>query len=443
MKFTTTGLVYSREAQAVINFNANPDLFQPGAQPIPVGKKGNIVPWGEDNTLPFKVLKMIEKNEVVSSNLLFNIQSAYGLGIKPMMRIVEDGKVVGYEECLDKRVLTFFEDNDVDGFFLEQITDMATFFNVFPEIIVSNDGTEIVSLRHLEASYSRVSPVSKKTGEIAWHYYDAWENGSASAGVVQTPVLSRYNTEVVLRAAVAKKERRFVMQVTMPTPGRRYYAQPYWWSIFQSGWYDLSAMLPTFKKALLKNHLAVRYIVYISDNYWKEVLKEKKIAPGDFEGERKAKEEAVKVIIDFLTGDDNKGGAMLSTIKISPGGSGKPFEDKYVQIVPIEGSIKGGEFVEDAEEASNIISYAMGVHPNLNGATPGKSKGSLGGSDKRELFMIKQAMMRSFRDRLLKPLTLIKRFNNWPENLVFAVPEYEFPTLDKDHSGQKKTIQSV
>ena len=99
--------------------------------------------------------------------------------------------------------------------------------------------------------------------------------------------------------------------------------------------------------------------------------------------------------------------------------------------------IEGGEFIEDAEEASNMISYAMGVHPNLNGATPGKSKGSLGGSDKRELFNIKQAMMRPFRDRLLKPLTLIKRYNGWDKDVVFAVPEHIFTTLDESKTGTK------
>ena len=83
----------------------------------------------------------------------------------------------------------------------------------------------------------------------------------------------------------------------------------------------------------------------------------------------------------------------------------------------------------------------MGVHPNLIGATPGKSKGSLGGSDKRELFNIKQSMMRPFRDRLLKPLNLIKRYNRWPVNLVFAVPEHIFTTLDADKSGKKTNIE--
>lgn len=84
-----------------------------------------------------------------------------------------------------------------------------------------------------------------------------------------------------------------------------------------------------------------------------------------------------------------------------------------------------------------MISYAMGVHPNLNGATPGKSKGSLGGSDKRELYNIKSSLMAPFRNRLLTPLNLIKRYNNWPADTVFAVPEHVFTTLDVSKSGSE------
>lgn len=442
-EFITADVAYNSDTKAIIDFSGNADMFKAPKTPISIGI-GKIVPWGEGNTLPFKVQDMIERNEVVSSNLLFNIQSAYGQGIKPMKRIVENGKVVGYEECTNQKVLTFFEDNDIDGFFLEQVTDMMTFFNVFPEIILSNDGKEIVSLRHLEATFSRYGSMEKNDKEIKLHYYSNWEDGSARADqLVVTPVLSQYNTFEKLKERVSKSnDRRFVLQVSMPTPGRTYYAQPYWWSIFLSGWYDLSEMLPKFKKALLKNHLAVRYIVYVSDVYWKDLEKEKKVDLNNPDAVRRMKEEAVKDIMDFLTTDKSKGSGMISTKKIFPSGSGKPYEDKYIEIVTIEAAVKGGEFIEDSEEVSNIMSYAMGVHPNLNGATPGKSKGSLGGSDKRELFMIKQAMMRPFRDRLLKSLNLVKRYNGWDENIVFVVPEFVFPTLDVEKTGKRETIQN-
>lgn len=437
----TGSVAYSPEAQAVINYAGGGDLFEPGLDPV-FTPQGKVAPWGPDNDLPAHLLKNIRRNDVVGANLQFNQLSGYGLGIKPMIRVVENGRVMGYEECAKEEVLRFFEDNDIDGYFLEQVNDMMTFFNVFPEIIVNQAGNKIVSLRHLEAAFSRWGSMEEGDTEIKWHYYNQWENGAVKGKLTRTPVLSRYFTFDRLREAVARSRhaRRFVLQVGMPTAGRTYYSRPNWWSIFQSGWYDLSVLLPKFKAALIKNHLAVRYIVYISDEYWNEMARLRNIS-GDLEKEVQMRDEITKGLIDFLANENTKGGTLISTRKFAPSGS-SAIEDKYITIETIEAGIKGGEFIEDAEEASNIISYAMGVHPNLNGATPGKSKGSLGGSDKRELFMIKQAMMRPYRDRLLKPLSLIKRFNGWDNNIVFAVPDVEFPTLDVEKTGKRETHQN-
>lgn len=441
--FNITGNVaYSPEAQAVISYGGNGDMFEPGMDPVHTSM-GRIAPWGPDNNLPAYLLQNIRKNDVVGANLQFNQLSGYGLGIKPMLRVVENGKVVGYEECAKEEVLRFFEDNDVDGYFLEQVNDMMTFFNVFPEIIVNPAGNKIVSLRHLEAAFSRWGAMEDGDTEIKWHYYNQWENGTVKGKLTRTPVLSRYFTCDRLKEAVSRSRsaRRFVLQVGMPTAGRTYYSRPNWWSIFQSGWFDLSVLLPKFKAALIKNHLAVRYVVYISENYWDEMARLRNLG-GDLEKVKAMRDEITQGLIDFLANENTKGGTLISTRKFAPSGSGAALEDKYIQIESIESAIKGGEFIEDAEEANNIISYAMGVHPNLNGATPGKSKGSLGGSDKRELFMIKQAMMRPYRDRLLKPLSLVARFNGWDSNIVFAVPDVEFPTLDVEKSGKRETNQN-
>lgn len=440
LQFVSPRLAYSKSAETVIALSdgGSSDIFDTTVTPVTINGR-SVAPWGPDNMLPEKILEKVRGNDIVSPNLLFNVQTAYAQGVKPMRRIV-DGVDVSYVECTDERVLRFFEDNDIAGFFLEQVSDMMTFFNVFPEIILSKDGKTITGLRHLEAMYSRWGAMSDTDKEIMWHYYAEWQNGSPKGGKFDiTRVLSRYNTLQSLQELIAGgcRSRRFVVQVSMPTPGRTYYAYPYWWSIFRSGWYDLSVMLPAFKKALIKNHLSVRYIIYISSEFWKDVFLRENIADGDLEKKNEIVQRETRRIMEFVSSDNAKGGGLISTKNLWGIGGTKPFEDKYIQIEPLKPGIEGGEFIEDAEEASNIISYAMGVHPNLNGATPGKSNGSLGGSDKRELFNIKQAMMRPFRDRLLKPLNLIKRYNNWGDDIVFAVPEHVFVTLAESKTGEK------
>jgi hypothetical protein len=115
-------------------------------------------------------------------------------------------------------------------------------------------------------------------------------------------------------------------------------------------------------------------------------------------------------------------------------------EEKFIEIIPIKNDLSGGELLQDSEEASNIISYSMGVHTALIGATPGKNKGSLGGTDKRELFMIKQALMKPMIHRILRPFSLIKRFNGWDNDFVIQIPEYTFTTLDESKSGKVETV---
>ena len=114
-------------------------------------------------------------------------------------------------------------------------------------------------------------------------------------------------------------------------------------------------------------------------------------------------------------------------------------EEKYVEIQEVSLGKEGGEWNEDSEEVSNIVSFAMQTHSSLIGSTPGKNKGSFSGTDKRELFLMKQAMMKPYRDRLMRPLTVIKRFNGWDKDIVFNIPDIEFTSLDQNKSGKQET----
>jgi hypothetical protein len=98
------------------------------------------------------------------------------------------------------------------------------------------------------------------------------------------------------------------------------------------------------------------------------------------------------------------------------------------------GKKEGGDYIEDSEEVSNIISYGMLVHPSLIGAAPGKNK-NINGTEARELFILQQAKLKPFRDRILRPLYVIKAINNWPADLHFVIPNLELTTLDKDKTG--------
>lgn len=421
------------------------DIFSDAESASAMGQ--NIIAnWGEDNDLPAQVMKKIGDSEIVGANLDHNIRMAYGQGVKPMLRIVQDNQVF-YKDCDDEKVLSFFEDNDVAGYFIEQCTDMCAFYNVWPEVVLTKDLSEVISLRHKEAVFSRWGITNKVNGKIITHGYSSkWGDGANENNTTFTQVLDRYNPFADLTGRIESRkvkvgDARFIIPVSFPTPGKLYYQEPPFWSIFKSGSYDYSMMLWNFKKLLLKQGLAVRYIVYISDKYWDQIYQDERIERSNLELVKARKEKEKQRFRDFLSKPENSGKGIMALKKMVPSGSSM-VEEKYIVIEEIKSSVKGGEFLEDSSEVANYMSYAMGVFSNLVANSPGKTSGNLNGSDAREKYMIKSAMMAPVRDRLLKPLYFVKKFNKWPSNLVFTVPDYEFTTLDQNKSGKQLITQS-
>ena len=434
---TVGGISYLPEAKAILVMKPSSDLYTEPDSVISVGKYKNIVPWGDDNAWPQTVILNAQKSEVVSSNLEFNVLAGYGQGIKPMRRIIEGTKVIGYDEIFSGEVYDWCEDNDLSGYFLEQLTDLKTFYNCFPEIIVSNDGQKITSLRSKEATFSRWGSIEASAGRITKHYYSAkWGDSPKEADIAFTDVLDRFNSLDSLEEYIAKKKRRFVVPINFPTPGRSYYQWATWHSIFFSGWFDYALMIPAFKKALLKNGLGVKYIIYVSPKYFYTIFKNEGIDPTDKEATEARIALEHQNFQSFLTNAENAGKGIVAIKEMIASGSGA-ITEKHLEIEEVNTKKSGGELNEDSSEASSMISYAMGVDQEM----PGKNSGSMSGTDKRERFMIRQSLMKPIRDRLLRPLTLVKRFNKWDDDIVFMIPDIEFTTLDKDKSGKKETIK--
>lgn len=183
--------------------------------------------------------------------------------------------------------------------------------------------------------------------------------------------------------------------------------------------------------------------MYISPKYWDEVLRMKKIDSSDAKAVKEAKEIEKKNFQDFLSGVDNANKAIMTVKEMLPVGN-TAIEHKWIEILPVKNDMAGGEYIPDIESVANIISYAMGVHPSLIGATPGKNGSSMSGTDKRELFMIKQALMKPLVDRVLRPLRLVHQLNGWDKDITIVVPEFIFTTLDQNKSGkQQSTTKTI
>lgn len=179
--------------------------------------------------------------------------------------------------------------------------------------------------------------------------------------------------------------------------------------------------------------MTLRYIIYIKNGFWDKLYKSEKLTDDDKKATRR--EEFLKDMNDFLSGEENAGKAFISEFSYD---KIKGFEDKDIIIEALKNQQIGGEYIEDSEEASNIMCYGMGVHPSIIGATPGKGK-NINGTEARELFIIEQALMKIYQELTLEPLNFAKAVNNWPKDIYFSVTNCQLTTLDKGTGATKNT----
>lgn len=402
-------------------------------------KYRGYIPWGEDNQLPYQLIEKVRQDEVMSQNNLFNTLTLYSSGIKVTNK--EGGEITNED------VKDFFDYNRLPKYYLEQATDMKHFFFSVAVVILNKDGDKIVRLIHKEATHTRFEKVGDK-GKIENMFYANWaENPTDIKDIEVIPVLDLANPLLDLMQRTGRvpldngdtaqmtKDRKFAIVNMFPIPGTAYYPFAYWYSVFLSGWYDIKRLIPKGKKAKLKNGASVRYHVEIHEKFWEKMFTNEHITDKTKQIERANKEK--ENIKKFLTGIENSGKLWFSGYYTELS-TGK--ETSLVRINVMDQTKEGGDWIEDSEEASNMICYAANIHPSMVGASPGKNKGSQSGSVQRELFTMKQSLEKSYQDILLEPLFVLKKFNGW-DDFKYDVPIITLTTLDKGKDAEEKTLR--
>lgn len=419
----------------------------------PKGAKDTIkfVTWGELNDLPNQILEKAYKNTTVTTGIGFNAQMCYGDTLMVCKKIRKPDGKVEFQEILPEddtkyqEIFDFLDDNNVNRMIQELANDMSFFYDGFVEFTLNNEKTsKIVRIRQKEALFSRLSEQDEDSKAIEYHGYSAkWHEGKAAEDLVVTPFLSRQVPKYHLKQLLGleyyetgkkkiSKHRRFIMSIALPTPGRYYYSKPYWWSIFESGWYDFACAIPTFKTALIKNKMKIIYHIYVHKDFWESLYKTEKATTDEKKIE--AKKTWLQKLDKYLAGEDNPGKSFVSDFEYDVQ---KGIEKKQIIIEKIKSDIEGGEYIQDSEEVTNIIFSALNVHPSIVGAAPGKNK-SINGTEARELFIIKQALQKPIRDMLLAPLYIVKAINNWDKDIHFVIPNITLTTLDKNTGAEKQ-----
>lgn len=411
------------------------------------GNTYDVIRWGADNQLPYQLKEFVEKNSVMSQDKFFNVLTCYGRGLEYMDVATRNEKQP--LPSSDADVKRFFVRNNMKRFFAEQVTDLKYYFFCVCVVILNRDRTKIVRLVHKDACHVRFEKADDK-GRIKHIFFADWKDNDAPNNVEPIDLLDEYDPlgDLMARTGVeadvlgifkksSLKCTKFAIICRMPTVGAHYYPIPYYSAVFRDGWYDIYGLLTAAKKAKIKNGQNIRYHVEINTQFWENRARERGISMGTPEFVD-MKNEFIAQLRDYLGGSNNSDKLVWSEFDALMDGK----ERHNLKISVVDTSKAGNEYNDDVAEASNVLAYSDNVHPNLAGATPGKSQMNNSGSDKRELFTMKQALETMPHDMMMPVHNTVIHFNQWQDKVYPDVPMILLTTLDKNTDATQVTTNN-
>lgn len=399
------------------------------------GKEVEYVMWGDDNMLPYMMRDVVQKNMILSRCHEFNYSACYGGGLR--FFDIETNK-----RTINPEIQEFDLINNFKKLWLELCTDFKMYNFAVVTITLSNDGKKIVRINHKDTCNIRITPDRKNVVYALFENKDSVYLGKNQEGAEVIPlldILHPYRDLLVRTGRMPmadgicrdSSQRRFALVLTFPTVGQNYYPLPAWFSILLDHWYNIYELIGEGKERKIRNATSPRYQVEIHRQFWEKACDDKGIV--DLE-ERKAYVKRLKQEIeDFVCGNRNAGKTWITEYFVDPNGK----ENHMVKVINLEdGKKEGGDWADDIQEAANMLCFAEAVHPNMVGATPGKSAMNNSGSDKRELFTLKQAQEIPSRDVLIQAFQMLLAYNKLNNKIAVDCPIVQLTTLDENKDAK-------
>jgi hypothetical protein len=396
-----------------------------------------FAPWGVNNQYPQTIIDKIKADPIIPALLNRHIRTIYGQG---MVYGDQDYTDSGEEIFTPKKypeIEQFKKQSNTDKYLRESILDFFYLFNIYPEIILTKDRSQVFNITRQKAVECRWS--KKKAGQITPEYcfiYGDWRQSTEIEKAIKVPVI---NTDFfAVENTRAGKDFKYIYPVSYPDPENHYYTIAPWHSFLSCKWYDLLQNIPVFKNAMFDNQLSIMYHIEIAVEYWPWKFK------GDWEKFSDAeKKEKIKAEFDgisaMLHGAPQAGKSYYSAFFYDEQQRANP----YIKITAIDNKLKSGIYVEDSNEAMGYLFTALEMDPTLMGSVPGKNFGSGSGSDKRVAQNNYVSLATMYVDIILEPIRFIANYNGWTEkypNLVFKMQNTLINTLDTGKETSATTV---
>lgn len=351
-----------------------------------------------------------------------------------------------------KEIDTFLEENNLGLHYMKCMQDDVHMDIYFPTIGLSIGrpsepwNPKVVRVGHLPDVCSRLEEMDSNYRINYVYYSERWRQDATSEmeakDIVAYPAISSDNMLSDLRMLVERNKNKRILKnrptwvacpIYYPSMLKPYYPQPAWWSIFSSGVFEYSSTLITDKAIERRNATMFSKIIFINQEYLRELYA---LMGDDTEDKMKARKAQIYASVnEFLKDRANNGKNLCLDSFMGPDGKSVLHS---VEIVDVPRPSTGAATKDELEEISSIIFFAIGVHPALIGSVPGKS-GSSGGTYQRELQLLKQNQLAPRQHAYLKWIQSIHRFNNWDKHGVWTIQQQVLTTLDRSKTGTEET----
>lgn len=410
---------------------------QPTSPKVKETLSSEIIPWGDNNSLPQDVIEITSASTEFMPLLEKKMAIIYGRGFYP-------AEIIGYNDdssyklkpIFDLEILEFLRKNNIERFSQEYLMDFGMFFNCFDELLVSKDRSKIVQIIHQETAYCRYKKANSK-GILDKVVINAnWPNAKIDNEESNTiDLIDPYNLNRVedFKNSSIKK---VIYPTHYSTPGKSYYQLAHNYGWISSGWADVSAAIPKWKTALMKNQITVKYLIKIPYTYWKQAFDDWEAKP---ELQAQRKKEKLTQVNTWLTDVENTGKSIMTEYGLD---QNLQKEIQGWQIEAIDSKkFESGAYIEDSQEASAHLMRSLGIDSAIVGSGPGKKMGAGSGSDKRVAYDIAVATAAFYRNPLIEIMNFISDYNGWNEKynnlLQWTWRDTIITTLDQGNDAKE------
>lgn len=419
-----------------------------------IGTMASMTPIQKDShTILFTKPGPVKSNSLTSSGPLATSDNSPAPGSLEEELAQLESDYAAWQQTMPE-YKRFIEDNNLQLHYLKCMTDDTHMDIYFPTYGLSVGRTgewqpKIVAVGHIPAVCARMEQM-----DANWHvnhvfYSEKWRQDATpeleTKDVVAYPALSPDAALKELRAVVERNRKTgvkrrplwFCAPTVYPSMLKPYYPQPAWWSIFPSQIYNYASTLVLDKAVARQNATMWGKMIFINLSYLKQIYDQ-------MGADTPEKQEAIKTKIyadvnNFLKKRENNGKTLFLDSFLT---NNDQTIWKSIEIVDVPQASAGAQTKEELEEISSILFFAMGVHPALIGAVPGKS-GSSGGTYQRELHLLKQQQVSPRQRIYLKFLQNIVDFNGWDSHATWIIREQVLTTLDRNASGLEETASTT